>query len=253
MSYTVKQLAKLSSVSERTLRFYDQIGLLKPAYYGENNYRYYEEAQLLKLQQILFYRELGISLTEIQNIIGSSDFDQVDALHTHKKTIEDDINRKNTLLKTIDKTISHLRGKIRMRDIEMYEGFDLNKQQEYEDYLVDTGTITQKEVDESWDNVKGYKQADWDRLNDMSERVHQGLVAALEKGLLPDSAEVQALVRQHYEWVKHFWTPVRESYIGLGQMYLEHPDFRAFYDKYHPQLVGFLVKAMTVFAERELE
>lgn len=69
MAYTVKKLEKLSGISIRALRFYDEIGLLKPAYYGENNHRYYEEKQLLMLQQILFFRALGFSLADIQRII----------------------------------------------------------------------------------------------------------------------------------------------------------------------------------------
>src|ERR1700733_7611231 len=108
MAYTVNRLAKLSGVSVRALHFYDEIGLLKPAYYGENNYRYYEEAQLLMLQQILFYRELGFPLNEIQRIVSGSDFDKIEALNSHKQVLKNSLDRTHTLLKTIDKTISHL-------------------------------------------------------------------------------------------------------------------------------------------------
>src|SRR5579883_2731395 len=89
MTYTVKKLAKLSGVSVRTLHFYDEIGLLKPAYYGDNHYRYYEEEQLLMLQQILFYRKLGFSLNDIKNMIGSDDFNKIDALISHKQILID--------------------------------------------------------------------------------------------------------------------------------------------------------------------
>src|SRR5579883_2034362 len=112
MPYTVNKLAKLSGVSVRTLHFYDEIGLLKPAFYGENNYRYYEEEQLLMLQQILFFRELGISLNEIQKVVSSDDFDQIEALTSHRINLEKNIERMQKLLKTIDKTVSYLRGKI---------------------------------------------------------------------------------------------------------------------------------------------
>src|SRR5580693_668450 len=88
MAFTVNKLAKLSGVSVRTLHFYDEIGLLKPAYYGDNNYRYYEEAQLLMLQQILFFRELGFQLNDIQRIIASPDFDKIKALESHRKILE---------------------------------------------------------------------------------------------------------------------------------------------------------------------
>ena len=137
MPYTVNKLAKLSGVSTRTLRFYDEIGLLRPAYYGENNYRYYEEQQLLMLQQILFFRELGFPLTDIQQIISSNDFDKIEALNTHKSILQSTLEKTETLLKTIDKTISHIRGKLIMRDAEMYDGFDPKKQQEHEKYMLD--------------------------------------------------------------------------------------------------------------------
>lgn len=88
MTYTVNKLAKLSGVSVRTLHFYDEIGLLKPAYLGDNNYRYYEEEQLLMLQQILFFRELGLPLSDIQRIVNSNDFDKIDALKSHKHILE---------------------------------------------------------------------------------------------------------------------------------------------------------------------
>src|SRR3954465_11930813 len=88
MAYTVKQVATVSGVSVRTLHFYDEAGLLKPAYHGANGYRYYEEEQLLMLQQILFFRELGLELKQIRKIIGSSDFDKIAALRSHRQVLE---------------------------------------------------------------------------------------------------------------------------------------------------------------------
>lgn len=123
MAYTVKKLAKLSGISIRTLRFYDQIGLLKPAYYGNNNYRYYEEEQLLMLQQILFYRELKFPLNEIQRIIGGNDFNKIDALISHKQVLLECLDRTKKLIHTIDQTILHLRGKIMIHDEDLFVGF----------------------------------------------------------------------------------------------------------------------------------
>ncbi len=252
MTYTVNKLAKLSGVSVRTLHFYDEIGLLKPAYYGDNNYRYYEEDQLLILQQILFFREIGLPLNEIQRILSSNDFDKIEALISHKHTLEQNLDRTQTLIKTIDKTISHLRGTTTMRDIEMYDGFDPKKQQEYEKYLIDRGTLTQHEIDASWENAKDWKKENWEKFQEECDEVNKALVAAINANLKPSSTDVQSLIRKHHAWVKHFWTPTRESYIGLGQMYLDHPDFRNFYNAYHPTLVEYLVEAMKIFAEREL-
>ena len=119
MPYTVKKLAKLSGISIRTLRFYDTIGLLKPAYYGDNNYRYYEDEQILTLQQILFYRELGFPLSDIQRIMSSDEFNKIDALISHKQILAQSLDRTKQLIKTIDQTIAHLRGKKFMRDEEV--------------------------------------------------------------------------------------------------------------------------------------
>lgn len=253
MSYTVNKLAKISGISVRTLHFYDEIGLLKPAYYGDNNYRYYQEEQLLMLQQILFFRELGMPLSDIQKVLQSDDFDKVEALNSHKQMLTNNLDRMQTLIKTIDKTISHLRGKIIMKEIEMYDGFDPGKQQEYEEYLVNTGTISRKELDDSWNNVRHWKKENWEQFQCEGDEINKALVAAMELHFKPDSMEVQDLIRRHHAWVKHFWTPTRESYAGLGQMYLAHPDFRDFYNAYHPGLADYLVKGMLVFAERSLD
>jgi len=232
MSYTVKKLAKLSGVSSRTLRFYDEIGLLKPAYYGDNQYRYYEEEQLLMLQQILFFRELGFPLTDIKQIISSHDFDKIEALTTHKSILQSSLERTETLIKTIDKTISHLRGNLIMRDAEMYDGFDPKKQQEHEQYMLDTGVISQQQIDDSWKKVSHWKKTNWEQFKNEGEQLNQDLAKAVQEGLQPESDEVQELIRRHYSWVNNFWTPTNETYIGLAKMYLEHPDFRLFYNRY---------------------
>ncbi len=125
MEYTINQLAKLSGVSTRTLRFYDEIGLLAPAFYGENQYRYYKEEQLLILQQILFFRELGFPLNDIQRILSGDDFDKIESLKAHKSILQSGLERTATLIKTINKTISHLRGRIIMRLIALGTAFSV--------------------------------------------------------------------------------------------------------------------------------
>ena len=123
MAYTVKQVAALSGVSVRTLHFYDEAGLLKPAYTGANGYRFYEEPQLLTLQQILFYRELGFELRQIRPLLGRPDFQRVDALRSHRAALEDRLARTRRLLETIDHTIDHIEGRKPMKNEEMFAGF----------------------------------------------------------------------------------------------------------------------------------
>src|SRR5512144_51861 len=105
--FTVRQLSKLAGVTPRTLHHYDAIGLLKPSRVGENGYRYYGDESLLRLQQILFYRELGISLDDIKKIMGRRAFDVLGALHSHKDALQKQVARLNRLINTVDNTINH--------------------------------------------------------------------------------------------------------------------------------------------------
>jgi DNA-binding transcriptional MerR regulator len=125
MAHTVKQVASLSGVSVRTLHFYDEIGLLKPAYCNVSGYRFYEEPQLLRLQQILFYRELGLKLKQIKQILTRPGFRKVAALQSHRKVLEQNLARTRRLIHTIDKTTQHLKGKRKMKTEELFEGFTL--------------------------------------------------------------------------------------------------------------------------------
>jgi len=125
MAYTVKQVAAMSGVSVRTLHFYDETGLLKPAYHRANGYRFYGEPQILTLQQILFYRELGFELKEIKRILERADFENVAALESHRQVLEKNLTRTHRLLETIDKTIQHLKGTKKMKREEMFAGFSV--------------------------------------------------------------------------------------------------------------------------------
>ena len=125
MAYTVKQVAAMSGVSVRTLHFYDETGLLKPAYVGANGYRFYEEPQLLTLQQILFYRELGFELKQIKRILGRADFEKLAALQSHRKVLQKNLARTHKLIETIEKTIQHLKGRKKMKSKEMFAGFSV--------------------------------------------------------------------------------------------------------------------------------
>ena len=125
MAYTVKQVAVMSGVSKRTLHFYDEAGLLKPARHGANGYRIYEEPQLLMLQQILFYRELGFELKRIKKILSQRKFEKVAALKSHRQVLEKNVTRTRVLIETIDKTIKHLKGTKKMKSEELFAGFSV--------------------------------------------------------------------------------------------------------------------------------
>jgi len=125
MAYTVKQVAVMSGVTVRTLHFYDEMALLKPAYTKANGYRIYEERQLLTLQQILFYRELGFELKRINEILSQRQFEKLAALKSHRQVLEKNFTRTRTLIETIDKTISHLKGASKMKSEELFKGFSV--------------------------------------------------------------------------------------------------------------------------------
>jgi DNA-binding transcriptional MerR regulator len=125
MAYTVKQVAAMSGVSVRTLHFYDETALLKPAFTKANGYRIYEAPQLLMLQQILFYRELGFELKRIKEILRQPKFEKAAALKTHRKVLEQNAARTRTLIETIDKTIRHLKGTKKMKSEELFVGFSV--------------------------------------------------------------------------------------------------------------------------------
>ena len=122
---TVKRVAAMSGVSVRTLHFYDEMGLLKPARYGANGYRFYQETELLALQQILFYRELGLGLKQIKEILGQAGFEIADALRSHRKVLQESLARTRRLIETLDKTLSHVKGRRKMKSDEMFAGFSV--------------------------------------------------------------------------------------------------------------------------------
>src|SRR5512140_3069662 len=125
---TVKQVAKLAGITPRTLHHYDAIGLLKPSRIGANGYRYYDQEAVLRLQQILFYRELGLPLAGIQASLGRPDFDVLETLEEHKRALSRQRRRLNQLIKTVDYTILHLKGKTNMSAEELFAGFSDEEQ-----------------------------------------------------------------------------------------------------------------------------
>lgn len=249
MAYTVNKLAKLSNVSVRTLHYYDKIELLKPSFVGDNDYRYYESPELLRLQQILFYRELGFSLTDIKKLLDAEDFDHNLALKSHRSALEKNVKETQELIKTIDKTIAHIEGRKKLRDEELYYGFDSERQRQYEQYLINKGYTTEDKVESSrtWSNKQ-----DWDAIHKESDTIWKTAALLIDKGVAPDSDEAQAIMGELHRWIGRFWTPDRERFMGLTELYNSHPDFRKFYESYHENMLPFLTEAMRIYAEREL-
>jgi len=249
MAYTVSKLGKISGVSVRTLHWYDELGLLKPAYHGSGGYRYYEEEQLLILQQILFFRELGLELKQIKRILSRGDFDKLVALSSHREVLKKSMARTKKLIKTIDKTMEHLKGKIKMKEQEMYYGFSKEKQAEYEKQIIDRFGKTA--YDESRNNIKNWSKTDWARSKEEFDTICKELTALLEKKAKGNSEEVQKVIREHFNWLSQYWTPTNETYAAHGK-FIEESELRKAYEKYHHELPKFISDAIQVFAKNEL-
>ena len=247
MKYTVKQLANLAGVSARTLHYYDEIALLKPAAYGENSYRYYDDAAVLRLQQIMFYRELEFSLSDIQTILDRPDFDVARALVAHRTVLQRRAARFERLIHTIDRTLEHLKGATTMNQAELFEGFTDAQQAQYEQEVRKRWGDEPATV-ESFKRWASYSAAQKDQIKAEGSALYQALVAAMGKGYA--SPEVQALIARWHQHLRYFYEPTPEILRGLGQGYAEHPEFRATFQKFHPDLPDFLQQAIAYYCDR---
>lgn len=245
--YTVRELARLAGVSVRTLHHYDGLELLKPGGRTASGYRLYGPAELLRLQQILFFRELDLPLADIARILDEPGFDPAGALRGHRKALEEKLGRLNRLLKTLDDTIMHYQGGTMLTDQELYKGFTPEKiaaikKEARELYGDDV-------VEKSERKVKSMGRGKWEAINGDVDAACRGMAALMASGRAPGEPPVQSLVARHHAWILNFWTPDAESYRGLGRLYREHPEFRAYYEKYAPGFADYLGGAMDAYCE----
>lgn len=241
--FTVKQLSTLAGVTPRTLHHYDQIGLLKPSRVGDNGYRYYGEEALLVLQQILFYRELGLPLEEIRTILGRRDFDVQAALENHKVELQKRITRLKHLTETVENTIQYLKGQKEMSNKQLFTAFSEEEQEKLAaeaETLYDPETV--RESNRKW---KAYGKEKQQAILAEGNQVYTEMIALMPKGA--DSLEVQALVERWRKHMDYFWTPKLEQLLGLADGYVQDPRFRANFDAMHPQLAEFMLEAVKVY------
>ncbi len=241
--YTVKELSTLAGVSVRTLHYYDQIGLLRPAKIAENGYRQYDDAALMRLQQILFYRELDFSLKEIIALLDAPDFDQIKALESHWDALWARLARTERLISTVEDTIHHLKGEKEMSKKKLFAAFSEEVQAEYvkkveEQYDPETVRASNRK----WKNYSAEKKQ---AILDEGNQVYEDMIAAMPKGA--DSAEVQPIVGRWRSHMDYFWTPNLDQLLGLATMYGQSPDFKANFDEMHPELADFFREAVKVY------
>jgi DNA-binding transcriptional MerR regulator len=249
--YTVKKMAELAGVSVRTLHLYDELGLLKPSIRTEKKYRYYGRAEALRLQQILFYKELGMPLKEIADILDDPGFDPVLSLENHKKVLVQKKEQLTTLLQTIDKTIDHLKNEAMLSIEEMYEG--LPKEQ----VTAWRGEATKKwgeAVERSETHLRKKTKQDFEQLKQAAGTNWKNLLSMVNED--PTNEKVQAAIEEHYLLIREFWgtaaSPDKqaEAYSGLGDLYTSDERYTMVDGKPNPAFAQFMSIAMKHFAKR---
>jgi len=241
--YTVKELSTLAGVSVRTLHYYDQIDLLKPARIAENGYRQYDDAGLMRLQQILFYRELDFKLKDIKELLDAPDFEQVSALEDHWDALWARLARTERLIKTVEDTIQHLKGEKEMSKKALFKGFSEEEQSAYAkqaEQQYDAETV--RESNRKWKNYSAEKKQ---AILDEGNQVYEDMIAAMPKGA--DSPEVQAIVERWRQHMDYFWTPNLDQLLGLATMYGENPAFKKNFDSMHSDLADFMREAVEIY------
>ena len=192
-AYTVKQLARLAGVTVRTLHHYDEIGLLRPAHTGANRYRYYGEDELLRLQQILIHRALGIPLGRISEVLDAPDFDRLRLLKAQREKIAADMTQYAAMMTTIDRTIARLEGDMTMKDRDLYSGIvSTDKQAEYEAWLVDRyGPDVNAEIERSHAQISNLTEEDHRKWMEELREIENMLAEGLRRGLPPQSLALE--------------------------------------------------------------
>jgi DNA-binding transcriptional MerR regulator len=247
MEWSIQDIARLAGTTSRTLRHYDDVGLLKPSRIGSNGYRYYDQAALVRLQRILLLRELGLGLPAIAEALEGQQ-DTTRALRTHLTWLREEQQRLGRQIQSVETTLHKLKEGEPLMAEEILDGFD-NSQ--YEQEVVERwGRDAYEHSNRKWAALSRQEQRE--RMADQ-ERIAQALAEAGARGEDPASDAVQALVRQHHMWVSFFWVPNREAYINLGEMYVADPRFSAVYERHAEGAVTFIRDAMRVFAERNLK
>lgn len=253
MEYTVQKLGQLAGVSTRTLRYYDEIGILKPARLNSSGYRIYGPAEVDRLQQILFYRELEVSLEDIKAILTSPSFDGAKALREHREKLLAKRKQLELLIHNVEKTIALTEGRITMSDKERFEGFkqqlvDENEKKYSKEVREKYGDEV---VDKSNTKLKNMTQEEYNEITRLENEVNETLHAAFQTGD-PSGELAQKAADLHRQWLSFYWDGyTKEAHAGLAQMYVDDERFKAYYDKKQPGIAEFLRDAILVYTGKK--
>lgn len=251
MEYTVQKLGTLAGVSTRTLRYYDEIELLKPARINSSGYRIYGQKQVDRLQQIMFYRELGLSLESIKDIVTAPSFDGVNALKEHREKLLEKRNQLDILIANVDKTIAVTEGNFKMSNKEKFAGF---KKKMIEDNEKKYGKEIREKygsetIDKSNAKLMNMTEEKYKELEKLGVQVIETLREAFATGD-PAGELGQKAADLHRQWLGYSWGSYsKEAHAGLAQMYVEDERFTAYYDKEQPGTAEFLRDAILIYIE----
>lgn len=251
MEYTVNQLAQVSGVSRRTLRYYDEIGLLRPERVNPNGYRIYGQMQVDLLQQILFYRELGLPLEEIREIMKNPGFDREKALEEHLTALLQKKRQTEILISNVRKTLDSMKGRAIMSDKEKFEGFkrDLIKENEEKYGREVREAYGEEAVEASNRKLAGMSQEEWKKQENLSREIKETLKAAMaEKD--PAGKTAQKACDLHRQWLCMFWGDgvySKEAHRGMGEMYAADVRFKAYYDQIQDGAAVFFRDALNIY------
>lgn len=253
MEYSIKELADLAGVSARTLRYYDKIGLLKPARTSSAGYRFYSEKELITLQQILFYKERGFGLERIYEILYKEDFDIMSAFLEHLSALEQQKLRTEQLICTVKKTIASLKGDYSMNDKEKFEAFkkqliDSNERRFGSELREKYGS---GEVDAANEKILAMDKNDYDRFQSLETEIIQALENAVLQNASPNESAGEHITKLHKAWLCMTWkTYTPAAHIALAESYVSDSRFTDYYDKNVKGCAAFLKQAIACWAEK---
>ena len=246
MAYTIKEISDLAGVTTRTIRYYNEIGLLDPALTGDNGYRYYDHDSLLRLQQILFFRLLDVPLKAIQLIMNKPDFDLLSALENHRLALQAKVSRLEALIDTLDRTIASAKGEGTMSDKEVFKGFD---ESQYED-----------EARERWGDSPMYaeSQAQWSSYSEEQKEAIKAEGGRLTVRMVsedpnasPGDSDVQAAIGEYHAYLnKYFYTCDISFLRGLADNWVQDPRFAKNYERVREGGAAFVREAVLIFCDK---
>lgn len=252
MEYTIKALADLAGVTPRTLRWYDREGLLRPLRTTETGYRIYGSQEVNRLQDILFYRELGLELAAIRQILDDPAFDRQAALQSHLRELEARRARLDGLILTVRKTIDETQGGVKMSDREKFESFKRHaveaNEARYGREIRDR--YGDEAVDRANANVLALTEEEYGQWKALGEEIRAALAQAVRTGENPAGEEGRRIAALHRRWLSFSWeayTP--QAHEELGRLYTADERFTAYYDRERPGCARFLRDAVLHWAK----